>query len=33
MATDIGPRIGMDGEPEFRKQLNQINTALKTLGT
>lgn len=33
MAIDIGPRIGMDGEPEFRKQLNQINTALKTLGT
>lgn len=31
--TDIGPRIGMDGEAEFRKQLNNINTALKTLGT
>lgn len=33
MATDIGPRIGIDGEAEFRKQLNNINTALKTLGT
>lgn len=33
MAIDIGPKIGMDGEAEFRKQLNNINTALKTLGT
>lgn len=33
MAYDIGPKIGMDGEPEFRKQLNNINTELKTLDT
>lgn len=33
MAYDIGPKIGMDGESEFRKQLNNINTALKTLDT
>lgn len=33
MAYDIGPRIGIDGESEFRKQLNNINTSLKTLGT
>ena len=33
MAIDIGPRVGLDGEAEFRKQLNNINTALKTLGT
>lgn len=31
--TDIGPRIGIDGESEFRKQLNNINTAIRTLGT
>ena len=31
--TDIGPRIGIDGEAEFRKQLNNINTAIRTLGT
>ena len=33
MAIDIGPKIGIDGEKEFRAQLNQINTSLKTLGT
>lgn len=33
MAYDIGPRIGIDGEAEFRKQLNNINTSLRTLGT
>lgn len=33
MAIDIGPKIGIDGEAEFRKELNNINTALKTLGT
>lgn len=31
--ADIGPRIGIDGESEFRKQLNNINTAIRTLGT
>ena len=33
MAYDIGPRIGIDGESQFRKQLNNINTTLKTLDT
>lgn len=33
MAVDIGPKIGIDGEKEFRQQLNDINTTLKTLGT
>lgn len=33
MAVDIGPKIGMDGEAEFRKELNNINTAMRTLGT
>lgn len=33
MSYDIGPKIGIDGESEFRKQLNNINTSLKTLGT
>ena len=33
MAIDIGPKIGLDGEKEFRTQLNQVNTAIKTLST
>lgn len=33
MAVDIGPRIGIDGESEFRKQLNNVNQSLKTLGS
>lgn len=33
MAYDIGPRIGIDGEAEFRKQLQTVNTSIKTLGT
>lgn len=33
MSTDIGPRIGIDGEAEYRKQLTNINQQLKTLGT
>lgn len=33
MAYDIGPKIGIDGESEFRSQINQITTQLKTLGT
>lgn len=32
-AEDIGPRIGIDGEAEFRKNLNNINQQLKTLGS
>lgn len=33
MAYDIGPRIGIEGEKEYRDALNKINTNLKTLGT
>lgn len=33
MAYDIGPRIGIDGEAEFRKSIQDINESLKTLGT
>lgn len=33
MAVDIGPKIGIDGEAEFRKQLNNVNQSLKTLGS
>lgn len=31
--SDIGPRIGLDGEKEFRDALNGINQQLKTLGS
>ena len=31
MAVDIGPKIGITGEREFRNQLQQTNQALKTL--
>lgn len=30
---DIGPRVGVKGESEFRKSLADINTHIKTLGT
>lgn len=33
MAYDIGPRIGIDGEAEFRRAINSINTNIRTLGT
>lgn len=33
MAVDIGPRIGIDGEKEFRQQLQNINQQLRTLGS
>lgn len=33
MAYDIGPRIGIEGEKDFRKAIQDINTNLKTLGT
>jgi len=33
MAFDIGPKIGIEGEKEFRDTLNQLNTNLKTMGT
>ncbi len=31
MAVDIGPKIGIDGERQFRQELAQINQALKVL--
>ena len=33
MAYDIGPKIGIDGEAEFRKQINSVNQTIKTLGS
>lgn len=33
MAYDIGPKIGIDGEAEFRSQISNITTQLKTLGS
>lgn len=33
MAIDIGPKIGIDGEAEFRKALQNINQQLRTLGS
>lgn len=33
MPVDIGPRIGIDGEAEFRKELANINQQLRTLGS
>lgn len=33
MAINIGPKIGIDGEKQFRQELNNINQQLKTLGS
>ena len=33
MAYNIGAKIGIDGEAEFRSAIKGINTNLKTLGT
>ena len=33
MAYDIGPKIGIEGEKEFRNAITSINTRLKTLDT
>lgn len=33
MGYDIGPRIGIDGEAEFRRSIQEVNASLKTLGT
>ena len=30
---DIGPRVGVTGENEFKKSISEINTHIKTLGT
>lgn len=32
MSNNIGPKIGIDGEKEFRSEINSINTSLKTMG-
>lgn len=32
MPVDIGPRIGIDGEKEFKQAIASINTNLKTMG-
>ena len=33
MAYDIGPKIGIEGEAEFRKNINDINMSMRTLKT
>mgnify|MGYP000625105178 CR=1 FL=1 len=33
MAYDIGPKIGIEGEKEFRQNIQMITTRLRTLGT
>lgn len=33
MAVDIGPKIGIEGESEFRKQIKNVNEQIKTLGS
>jgi ABC-type transporter Mla subunit MlaD len=33
MAFDIGPKIGIEGEKEFRQAITNINTTMKTLKT
>lgn len=33
MAVDIGPRIGIDGEKEFRQEITNINQQLRTLAS
>ena len=33
MAYDIGPKIGIDGEAEFRKEIQNISENIKTLGS
>lgn len=33
MAIDIGPKIGIQGEAQFRSELRSINTGIKTLGS
>lgn len=33
MAVDIGPKIGISGESDFRKQIKNVNEQIKTLGS
>lgn len=33
MAVDIGPKIGIDGEAEFRREINNITQQIKTFGS
>lgn len=32
MPNNIGPKIGIDGERDFRQEISQINNSLKTMG-
>lgn len=33
MSNNIGPKIGIDGEKEFKQQIAECNNSLKTMGT
>lgn len=33
MATDIGPKIGIDGESQFRQSLKAVESQIKALGS
>ena len=33
MAVNIGPKIGIDGEKEYRDSINRIITQMKTLSS
>lgn len=33
MSVDIGPKIGIDGEAQFRKQINDLTQQIKTFGS
>lgn len=33
MPVDIGPKIGIEGESDFRKQIKNVNEQIKTLGS
>ena len=33
MSSNIGPKIGVDGEKEFKQQIAECNNSLKTMGT
>ena len=33
MSNNIGPKIGVEGEKEFKQQISECNSTLKTLGT
>ena len=33
MATNIGPKIGIDGEPEYRNEINRLIQQSRTLAS